>query len=91
MHFTEAGCTEFLQIFDKHKNQIRNFPGCHHLQLLKDLRDSQCFTTLSYWDNEASLDAYRQSPLFEGVWTQVKPLFAARTQAFSLVSFVDLS
>jgi len=27
MHFTEAGVEEFLQVFNDHKTQIRNFPG----------------------------------------------------------------
>ena len=40
MHFTEAGVEEFLEIFNRNKVAIRNFPGCTHLQLLKDASDS---------------------------------------------------
>jgi len=89
MHFTEAGVEEFLQIFEKNKTAIRNFPGCSHLQLLKDVGDSNTYTTLSHWDNEQSLENYRKSELFGQVWGRVKTLFAERSQAFSLEKFIE--
>ena len=91
MHFTEAGVEEFLQIFNKNKEAIRNFPGCSHLQLLKDADDSTIFTTLSHWDKVESLDNYRKSELFGQVWGRVKTLFAERTQAFTLDKFIDVN
>lgn len=90
MHFTEAGVTEFLNIFNEHKEHIRNFPGCVHLQLLKDSSDKNCYTTLSHWRSATDLENYRKSDLFGGVWSRVKSLFAARTQAFSLEKFIEL-
>jgi heme oxygenase (mycobilin-producing) len=90
MHFTEAGVAEFLEIFNRNKEAIRNFPGCGHLQLLKDHDDLYCYATLSHWDAQTSLDAYRKSALFEGVWGQVKSLFSARSQAFSLEKFIEV-
>jgi heme-degrading monooxygenase HmoA len=90
MHFTEAGVQEFLEIFNKHKEAIRHFNGCTHLQLLKDPTDVCCFTTLSYWDNEISLENYRKSELFGTVWGRVKTLFSERTQAFSLEKFIEV-
>lgn len=90
MHFTEAGVEEFLEIFNHNKEAIRNFPGCTHLQLLKDHSDPTCFTTLSYWNDPASLDNYRKSELFGGVWGRVKTLFSERSQAFSLEKFIEL-
>ena len=90
MHFTEAGVAEFLEIFNRNKVSIRNFPGCSHLQLLKDHDDPFCYSTLSHWDTQTSLEAYRKSVLFEGVWGQVKSLFSARSQAFSLEKFIDV-
>jgi heme-degrading monooxygenase HmoA len=91
MHFTEAGVSEFLEIFNRNKEAIRNFPGCSHLELLKDHDDPFCYTTLSHWDAQTSLDAYRKSALFEGVWGQVKSLFSERSQAFSLEKFIEVS
>lgn len=90
MHFTEAGIEEFLQIFNENKIAIRNFPGCTHLQLLKDAEDPTVYTTLSHWNDQAGLERYRKSELFGSVWGRVKTLFAERTQAFSLEKFIEL-
>lgn len=90
MHFTEAGVEEFLQIFNANKVAIRNFPGCTHLQLLKDMEDPTVYTTLSHWNGPADLENYRKSELFGSVWGRVKTLFAERTQAFSFEKFIEL-
>ena len=91
MHFTEAGVDEFLDIFNQHKQAIKNFPGCTHLQLLKDADDPNCFSTLSHWNGPDDLENYRKSELFGSVWGRVKTLFSERTQAFSLEKFIDVS
>ncbi len=90
MNFREPGVEEFLEIFNQNKLAIRNFPGCSHLQLLRDHEDPNCFTTLSHWDETRSLDIYRKSELFERVWGRVKTLFAERSIAFSLEKFIEL-
>ena len=90
MHFSETGVSEFLQIFYESQTAIRNFPGCTHLELLKDAKDPGCYTTLSHWIDDQSLENYRKSELFSGVWTRVKPLFSARTEAFSLHKFIEV-
>jgi heme oxygenase (mycobilin-producing) len=90
MHFTEAGVEEFLAIFNTHKRAIRTFPGCTHLELLRDTEDPCIFSTLSYWDDEASLENYRKSELFSSVWGTVKNLFAARSVAFSLTKYMEV-
>jgi len=90
MHFTEAGVEEFLEIFNRNKEAIRNFPGCLQLQLLIDSKDTCCYTTLSHWDGPQSLENYRKSELFGKVWGRVKTLFSERTQAFSLEKFIEL-
>lgn len=90
MHFTDAGVEEFLEIFNANKTAIRNFPGCSHLQLLKDADDPNTYTTLSHWDGPQSLENYRKSELFGSVWGRVKTLFAERSQAFSLEKFIEL-
>lgn len=90
MHFTAAGVDEFLEIFNANKMAIRNFEGCTHLELLKDLDDPNTYTTLSHWRDGQSLENYRKSELFGSVWGRVKTLFAERTQAFSLEKFIEL-
>lgn len=90
MHITQAGVDEFLEIFEANKLAIRNFAGCTHLELLRDADDQSTFTTLSHWKDEASLEAYRKSELFGSVWGRVKTLFSERSQAFSLVKFIEV-
>ena len=90
MYFTEAGAEPFLEIFNQHKQLIRNFSGCSHLELLKDPKDPSCYATLSHWDKQESLETYRNSELFATVWRSVKPLFSEKTKAFSLESFMEV-
>ncbi|PZR36297.1 MAG: antibiotic biosynthesis monooxygenase [Azospira oryzae] len=90
MHFTEAGVKEFLPIFESNKEAIRHFPGCIHLQLLKDVHSPLTYTTMSHWEQADNLEHYRQSALFQQVWARVKPLFADRPQAFSLEKFIEV-
>lgn len=90
MHFTQAGEEEFLAIFRANMDAIRNFDGCSHLELLKDVDDPGTYTTLSYWDGAESLERYRKSELFASVWGRVKTLFSERSQAFSLEKFIEL-
>jgi quinol monooxygenase YgiN len=87
MHFTEAGVEEFLAIFSAHRKKIASFPGCTHVELLRDHDDPTCFATLSHWNGPEDLEVYRKSELFGDVWGQVKPLFSERSQAFSLEKF----
>jgi heme oxygenase (mycobilin-producing) len=90
MHFKESCIKDFLELFNTHKVAIRNFKGCRHLALLKDLENPAIYTTLSHWEDEASLENYRSSLLFASIWKQTKPLFAERTQAFSLEKYIEL-
>ena len=87
MHFQPGHIDEFLTVFAAHRVKIATFPGCTHMELLRDLADPNCFTTLSHWEKEDDLETYRKSELFNGVWGKVKPLFEKRAEAYSLVKF----
>lgn len=87
MHFTEEGVEKFLTIFQANRDAIRNFQGCTHLELLRDLHNAHVFTTISHWENADSLERYRNSQLFASVWGRVKILFSERTQAYTLENF----
>lgn len=84
MTFQEDKVQAFLDNFEKIKNKIRNFDGCEHLELWRDANDPNIFVTYSHWQSEEHLNAYRHSELFKGVWAYTKPLFAAKTAAFSV-------
>ena len=84
MEFEEAHIDDFLSIFAESKSRIRAFTGCSHLQLLQDESDTRVFFTYSHWDSTNSLNAYRQSGLFQSVWGNTKKLFRKAPEAWSV-------
>lgn len=83
MTFQEEKVNDFLTLFDMNKEKIRNFPGCHHLELWQDENQKNIFTTYSFWESEKSLNQYRDSELFKSIWTTTKTLFGDKPFAFS--------
>ncbi len=83
MTFENDKVEEFLEIFEKSKKMIRNFPGCTHLELHRDYSSKNIYITYSNWKNEEDLNNYRNSELFKNVWTATKALFSAPPIAFS--------
>ncbi len=83
--FKQEKVDEFLTTFEQNKKTIRSFEGCQHLELHQDAHQSNVFFTLSIWDDETFLDAYRNSPFFKETWKNVKPNFDAKPEAYSLV------
>ena len=73
-----------MKSFDDVKEQIRAFEGCRHMELLTDPGGSGVVFTYSTWDDESCLEKYRNSPLFQSTWATVKPLFAAKAEAWTL-------
>lgn len=89
MTFQEDKVAEFLNNFDRNKQSIRGFAGCHYLKLLRDKANPNIFFTYSIWESDEHLENYRQSDLFSGVWANTKVLFADKPQAWS-VDVVEL-
>lgn len=83
MTFKEEEVDNFLEVFNRSKDKIRNFPGCNHLELHQDYHDNAIFSTYSHWDNAEVLDNYRHSELFKEVWANTKVLFNDKPIAFS--------
>ncbi len=71
------------EVFEQSKNQIRAFPGCQHMELLQQTNQPHVLFTLSYWDDESALQAYRNSDLFAQTWKKTKALFAEKAEAWS--------
>jgi quinol monooxygenase YgiN len=84
MTFRPEAVGEFEAIFNDSKARIRAFPGCLHLELLRDLDQPHVFCTYSHWDGPGALEAYRQSELFKSTWAKTKALFAEKAVAFSV-------
>ncbi len=74
---------DFLNIFEDSKHLIRQRSGCNHLELLRDERTPNIFFTLSFWDDEVALNAYRDSELFGKTWDKTKVLFSDKPQAWT--------
>ena len=71
----------FRHVFEERKERIASFPGCTKLELLNE---GNIFFTYSVWDEAAALEKYRTSELFHSTWALVKPLFSAKTEAWSV-------
>jgi quinol monooxygenase YgiN len=76
---------EFQRLFVANKEQIAAFEGCLHLEILNDVNHPNVYFTYSKWQNVDAIENYRQSDLFNGIWSQVKPLFIAKPEAWSLI------
>jgi quinol monooxygenase YgiN len=85
MQFREDAVAAFLQLFGERNIHIRTFPGCQHLELWRDTANPCIFFTYSEWENEAALEAYRQSHFFDDTWQQTKQLFAAKPEAWTVL------
>jgi autoinducer 2-degrading protein len=75
---------DFERLFVSNKDLISNFEGCVHLEILHDVVQSNIYFTYSKWHNVEAIENYRQSELFNGIWSKVKPLFIAKPEAWSL-------
>jgi len=91
MEFEPEHIPAFVQLFDTHKNQIRNFEGCQHLELWQDLNQPSTFMTYSFWESEKNLEQYRHSELFKQVWAKTKILFSNKPQAWSVNTKIKLN
>lgn len=84
MTFRQEEAAHFQALFNAWRHQIIAFPGCRKLELLHDATEPGTFFTRSEWDSAQALEQYRNSSVFADVWPVVKPLFAAKAEAWSL-------
>lgn len=85
MQLLEGKAEAFLSIFREVNKEILRSPGCVSVSINLDAGDKDTVITLSHWENEASLQAYRASALFINTWRRVKPFFREKALAFSMV------
>lgn len=90
MSFDSEKIEEFLSNFETNKTKIRNFEGCHLLELYRDKNNTDVFFTYSYWNSENDLNTYRHSDLFKGIWKNTKPLFNKKPEAWSVDKVASL-
>lgn len=83
LNFQEHLVNEFLTMFDTTGPKIRAFEGCMSVELVRDKYKPYVFFTLSKWESEEALEAYRQSELFKNTWKETKALFSLPAHAWS--------
>jgi quinol monooxygenase YgiN len=84
MSFDPAKVNDFLAVYRANWNLIRGFEGCHHVELLQVENSPNIFFTYSIWDSESHLNTYRDSELFNSVWSRTKVLFNDKPQAWTV-------
>ena len=84
MTFHPEKVESFLAVYSKNWQQIKNFEGCAHLELLQDENDPAVFFTYSLWESEAHLQRYRLSNVFATVWSATKINFSDRPEAWTV-------
>lgn len=90
MGFDPLKIDAFLENFEENKEKIRHFEGCNFLELYRDKDNRNQFFTYSYWENEAALEKYRNSDLFQKVWAQTKVFFNQKPEAWSVDKLASL-
>lgn len=90
MEFRKKRTATFLEIFRESCDAIRASEGCMYLELMQDTDDPNVYVTLSVWQSEAALEAYRRSALFAETWKRTRKLFKRRAQAWSLNTYLVL-
>jgi heme-degrading monooxygenase HmoA len=90
MSFHQDGIPKFLENFNLIKEKIRNAPGNRYLELYQDKKNPCIFFTYSFWETEEDLENYRQSALFDEVWTFTKKLFNDKPEAWSVDKVASL-
>ena len=90
MTFQTEQTDTFLANFEQVKDRIRQFEGCSYLKLLRDKNQPNVLFTYSYWEDEAALNRYRESDLFQTTWKNTKILFDAKPQAWTTEVMAEL-
>ncbi|MCC6816831.1 MAG: antibiotic biosynthesis monooxygenase [Saprospiraceae bacterium] len=83
MKFNDKGKLLFPEIYHNTKPFILQCEGCKSVDLLVDSKEPEIMTTVSVWDSEDSLNAYRETELFIETWSQIKQFFIAKPEANS--------
>lgn len=88
MEFKEESMVLFDALFAKSQSKIEAQNGCRRVLMLHSTANKLERTTMSWWDNEEALNAYRKSNLFGEVWPKTKSMFSKDPMAWSM-AWVD--
>lgn len=83
LKFQKDKVADFLNLFDNVVTKVNAYPGCQQMHMVRDLNDETLFFTYSVWENTTALENYKNSPLFQTIWPQIKPWFSEKAEAWS--------
>ena len=75
---------KFSKFFHDNRLSIEQFNGCLKVELLEETEGSNVFFTYSHWEDNKSLEKYRNSAFFKEVWKNTKLYFCGKPEAWSL-------
>ena len=78
---------DFRRTFRENHNAISSFQGCLEVRLVYDIQNPNIHFTISLWESEQAIEDYRNSQLFSGIWSTVKPWFSGKPEAWSTLEF----
>lgn len=78
---------DFRSTFRESHERIFGFPGCEEVRLVFDVNQPNVHFTISSWQSTDAIENYRQSEIFQGIWSTVKPWFNAKPEAWSTAAF----
>jgi heme-degrading monooxygenase HmoA len=84
LNFQTDKVLDFLEIFNQNKQLLAKSDGCNSLEILKCTSDTNTYFTISTWSSEDHLERYRQSEFFRKIWSEVKPFFYNKAEAWTL-------
>lgn len=87
--FEEEKIVDFIAFFDTIKTQVSSFENCYGMRLHQDIKHPNIVFTYSLWKDEQALNNYRDSALFQGVWSTIKPWFRERAEAWSVDTYYE--
>jgi quinol monooxygenase YgiN len=87
--FDPEKTSDFIAFFDTIKQRVSTFENCYGMRLMYDQQHPNIVFTYSNWKDETALNKYRDSELFQGVWSTIKPWFAARAEAWSVTTYYE--
>jgi heme-degrading monooxygenase HmoA len=85
MYFLPNKQMEFLKIFNEVKSTIFSMHGCISVDVVVEDNDPNMAKTVSYWESEADLNVYRNTPFFKETWQSCKVLFCNKAIATSSI------
>ena len=86
MSFDPEKIEDFKALFAEVQPVIKDFSGCHHVEMCIDAKSPNIMYTFSKWEDEADLENYRSSEFFESTWAKTKVLFNGKPEAYSLIT-----